>query len=231
MKKSWSRIKAAVTGYNYGQALEKIAFTTIGLLLALWINNWNDQRKALKEERELLAEIKVGLLQDQADINQTAFGHGVRAEAADLILRHIEQQLPETDSLRDAFQYLYGFSFLLANTGGYETLKSKGLETIRTDSLRMLIVTLYDVDYERVRGYEDFNSYTYRNIGMPFYYETLSRRKTNLTALNWPELRLNNKFRELIIFVSYGNHMLEDEYKTLEKKVVHIMDLIDRELE
>jgi Family of unknown function (DUF6090) len=230
MKKSLFRIKTAIWNYGYGQAIEKIAFTTIGLLLALWINNWNDQRKARKDERELLAEIRSGLLQDKKDIQETATGYALRATATELVIKHIELNLPETDSLRDAFQYLHGFSFLLANTGAYETLKSRGSETIKSDSLRVLIATLYDVDYERVKEYEEFSNHIYKQVGLPLYYQTLSRRQYDLKALNWPQLRRNNTFREVVLFTSYNCSQLNAEYLKLGQSVDRIIAMIDQEL-
>jgi hypothetical protein len=231
MKKTFLRIKNAVLNYGYLQAIEKIAFTTIGLLLALWINNWNDGRKAHREERELLAEIRVGLIQDKKDIHETAYGYQLRKNGCNTILKHIFEQLPESDTLNDAFQYLHGYSFLLANTGGYETLKSKGLETIQNDSLRGRITTLYDVDYERVKEYEGYVNKIYIEQGTPKFYATLSRTERDLKAVNWQSLQKDNVFIELIQFLNYSNQQLSDEYSQLERRVSQIIGMIDKEIE
>ena len=43
----------------------------------------------------------------------------------------------------------------IQNTSGYETLKSKGLELIQTDSLRTEIISLYEFDYTILRKLEE----------------------------------------------------------------------------
>lgn len=43
----------------------------------------------------------------------------------------------------------------MQNIAGYETLKSKGLELIKNDSLRLKIITLYEYDYNTLQKFEE----------------------------------------------------------------------------
>ena len=43
----------------------------------------------------------------------------------------------------------------IQNISGYETLKSKGLETIKNDSLRVKIINLYEFDYQVMKKFEE----------------------------------------------------------------------------
>ncbi|MDX1910791.1 MAG: hypothetical protein SFV22_04860, partial [Saprospiraceae bacterium] len=106
-------------------AAEKIGFTTLGILLALWINNWDESRKKREIEKETLLEIKAGLEQDRLDLKETIFGYESRVENVTRLFNYLERPTPPPDSLATAMSQLIGFSFLLANTAAYETLKSR----------------------------------------------------------------------------------------------------------
>lgn len=43
----------------------------------------------------------------------------------------------------------------IQNVAGYETLKSKGLEFVKNDSLRLKIISLYEYDYNTLRKLEE----------------------------------------------------------------------------
>ena len=47
---------------------------------------------------------------------------------------------------------------MVQNKSGYESLKSRGLETIKNDTLRSKIIDLYEVDYELARKFNEEHS-------------------------------------------------------------------------
>ena len=47
------------TGKYLKYALGEILLVMIGILLALQVNNWNEQRKDLLEEQKILAQLKI----------------------------------------------------------------------------------------------------------------------------------------------------------------------------
>jgi hypothetical protein len=52
----------------------------------------------------------------------------------------------DKDSLPIFYHFLTRDFITIQNTSGYQTLKSKGLETIKNDSLRRNIIDLYEVN-------------------------------------------------------------------------------------
>ena len=53
-----------------------------------------------------------------------------------------------SDSLMTYYRDLTRDFISIQNTAGYETLKSRGLELIKNDSLRLQIITLYEYNYK-----------------------------------------------------------------------------------
>ena len=123
----------------------------IGILLALQINTWNEDRKSTEYQRELLSEIRLSLQKD-IDHNTNvalpwidrflAYGdtvlmlYGAPNSRMDTVNKHLSMMLRSPD-----FAY---------NTGAYQTLKSNGLEQITNERLREEIITFYDFELPRI---------------------------------------------------------------------------------
>ena len=56
-------------------ATGEIVLVVIGILIALQINNWNEQRKERKLEVQIYTELKSDLLQTRNDINEAISKH------------------------------------------------------------------------------------------------------------------------------------------------------------
>lgn len=134
-------------------ALGEIILVVIGILIALSINNWNEERKAREFEHKMLTEIETALEEDieyfKNNIN--------RLERLD---SSIENMLLLIDNKAVFIDSLYnrprGRSYYLAtgiiyryNPGPYEALKATGVDKIRNDSLRKELIYLYDFEYPR----------------------------------------------------------------------------------
>lgn len=222
----WIKIRA----YKYTEALEKIAFTTLGLLLALWINNWNDALKQQKIERQTLLEIKSGLQQDERDIDETLSGFGYRYGGAKYLLQHLGDSSSPSPQMLNYFNAINGYSFLLANTGAYETLKSRGIETISNDSLRIAIATLYDVDYERIQNFDAFSIKFYTEHILPYLHKHFRQTEHGLTPLDFPFIQQDNVYREMVQYSCYSSDNALRDYQALKLKVGRIVAQIEAEL-
>lgn len=221
---------AALRRYDYRGAFEKIAFTTIGLWLALFINNWNDGRKQRRDERELLHELRTALRQDSGDVADTQRGFEYRLKGCRVVLDNLSDTATVTDSLCEYFQFLDGYSFLLANTGPYETLKSRGFELIQNDSLRLSVTTLYDVKYEAVLQLEKYYTQFYANQLVPVLLSELRRTDRGLEPVDWPRLRSDNRFRQTLLVTQHNNEFLLQGYQNLALKINRLLRQLDREL-
>ena len=136
-------------------AMGEIVLVVIGILIALSINNWNDQRKETKIENKILVEISNGLSQDLLDIKLNTKGHNDGLKAIGYWHKIFTNTQVDTDSISDYYQYLTRNFNSIQNKSGYESLKSRGLELIKDDSLRIQIIQLYEQDYSQVRKLEE----------------------------------------------------------------------------
>lgn len=127
----------------------------VAVISAFALNNWNDNRNDRNAENKILTEIKNGLAKDIEDMCLNELGHKMGIDAVNYFRNILADKPASKDSMMFHYFNLTRDFVSAQNISGYETLKSKGLELIRNDSLRTKIVSLYEYDYNTLRKLEE----------------------------------------------------------------------------
>ena len=123
------------TGQYFKYAFGEIFLVVIGILIALQINNWNEQRKNQAFEKESLIQIHANLLKDKLTLGQLKI-NGVNAIiSTDKILGQY-LAIDKTDSIKYWLGDIIQFDRFQPLTNAYEVLKSKGLDQVSNKQLR-----------------------------------------------------------------------------------------------
>ena len=133
-------------GKYFKYAIGEILLVVIGILLALQINNWNENRKADIFEKNILKELVATIDKDIEFFNGLEKRIKNKDSAIDNLLyaRAGKRTFTEEKLQDDIFWAGAGIIFSY-NKGPYETLKSSGLDRIKTDSVRSKITNYYEV--------------------------------------------------------------------------------------
>ena len=128
-------------------AIGEIVLVVIGILIALGINNWNETKKILNKEKILLAELKSNL-----ESNLMRLGHDIKIQnrgawCIDFLIDHFENKRPFNDSIAKYLQEGNYAPDVILTSSSFETLKSTGLDLIKSDTLRQEIINLFEVTY------------------------------------------------------------------------------------
>ena len=158
------------TGKYLKYAIGEILLVVIGILLALQINNWNEQRKDSRAETNLLMglqnEFKINLekIDSAIDLNQKNVDACFRI--TELIRENsLEKQTVTLDSLLGRLGMLASFDARRAVTD--EIINSGKLDILRNDTLRVLI-TRWPALLEEAKEDIGFTVNNYNNNLMPF---------------------------------------------------------------
>jgi len=128
-------------------AIGEIFLLVIGILIALQINNWNNNNIERNLESNMLNEILVNLEKDIFNLNSKITYNENRIKHNSIVLEHLIFKTPLTDSLRFSYARLSGRGTFEPITVAYENLQSKGINIVQNDSLRISISELYDFKY------------------------------------------------------------------------------------
>jgi len=132
------------TGKYLKYAIGEIALVVIGILIALSINNWNEERKSSKLEIKILKELNNDLKTNFAEVDETFNTTNNRQVSTVLIFDYFKNKYPVDDSLKQAFEIInMDGLFNVANTA-YKFIENQGVNTLSNDSIRIRITEMYE---------------------------------------------------------------------------------------
>ncbi len=140
-------------------ALGEIFLVTIGILIALQVNNWNENRKTGIFEDEILSLIDQNLTRDSVLITAELQNAILAVQFTDSILNQVERGIYD-ERLNVWMGKVVTFERFKSQSSAFEVLKSKGIETISDKELQLNLISYYDETlfrvYEALNDVEDF---------------------------------------------------------------------------
>jgi len=128
-------------------AIGEIFLVVIGILIALQINNWNQNRIERKIEKRLLGELIENLEFNEKNLRSDIEEEYKSMDATKEVLKILDNRLAYHESMDYFFgRAQYSPDILLSSTA-FHSIQSKGFDIIASDSLRNAIITLFDNDY------------------------------------------------------------------------------------
>lgn len=222
-------------------AIGEIFLVSIGILIALQANNWNEQRKSKIQELELLKSLKIELERDLSDIDLNVSIQKRVMASGNLLLQKMEEDAPYSDSLAIHFSRTMLPTNFLHSTSTFETIKSKGVDLISNLKVRNKTIEVFDSHYkfflQEQSGFHDFMQFGLMNIFPGRFTESYSydlystNYEGKLTPVNFSDLAQDGEF--LYFFKSYLNRnmvFVEVNYGSLRAQVTLLLDLLEEEI-
>ena len=145
-------------------AIGEIVLVVIGILIALSINNWNQNKIETKKEIFHLENILNNL---QDDLNNQIIPCVEKTENQIRGFKLLKSGFYENDnisndSIRQLFFQFLGQWDLVLNTVAFDNLKSTGIDILSNDKIKTELLTLYGNNYKYVKNlqaYYDMSHY------------------------------------------------------------------------
>jgi len=155
-------------------ALGEIMLVVFGILIALQVNNWNEQRIERTREVKILREISNDLQSNYVEIEEIYQSIDQKLSDINRVLSLIEQNqfTRENDTLLYVYNDYGTGIFNSANTG-YQFLQSNGLGIISNDSLRISVTDMYEREFRNIHLREEIQLQLYNNVVDPFVHANL----------------------------------------------------------
>jgi len=214
-------------------AIGEIILVVIGILIALSINNWNNDQNLRRTEVALLKEMKKNLETDLVDIQWNINNNKTKLNANEIVLESLKNSESYNDTLNFYYGNLWGGTYFSKNTSAYDNLKSIGFHIIKNDSLRIRITKLYSTKYNYLDILEeDFLDNFFSAKLQPLIISNIITDTTWISAkpINQMELAMNHEFKETLKINIFWIEYMIDLYEEIGQDVVTLINQIDNEI-
>lgn len=213
-------------------AIGEILLITIGILIALNLNNWNQDQNAKAIEIKTLQEIHSGLSDDLKDLQFSYLFYRNGKKSSDILISHFKNRLPYNDTLDSHFGKIGLFAVLSVRIGPFETLKSRGMETITNDSLRLKIANLYDLHYKTIVEYQNIHIANYSGTRKMFLHKFKNLREyESASPINYEKLLNDTVFINTIKLSSDESSFSLYVYELTIAKCKELLFEIEQEID
>lgn len=237
------------TAKYFKYAIGEIFLVVIGILIALQINNWNENRKLNQLQVQILKEIKSDLFHTKKDIISTVEKHKKRVTQTQFLLNAIHNKVPYSDSIYRAFADSGYDSEIIPKTSSFENLKTIGLNTVSNDSLRIAITTAFQLSFSRLKNdFQEANSefdisnmlhpYQIKYMKIDFSNHVIQPRKYsdslklfNLKILNYDEFLNDSELFKILQLSMYTRSNLIDNQMEVVEEIDTVSEQIEKELQ
>jgi hypothetical protein len=133
------------TGKYLKYAIGEIVLVVIGILIALQINTWNENKKKTVLEIKHLKELKSDIVETLKDVNKDVKYQNKNIQSILYLQDFFFNKIPYHDSLSYHFYRTIEDSQLYPKTAALESIKSIGLDIISNDSLRLGVTGFFQI--------------------------------------------------------------------------------------
>ena len=224
------------TGKYLKYAIGEIVLVMIGILLALQVNNWNENRKSEEKELKLLIELKDDLIETKNDLLTDIERISPILETTNTLYKAIlGHQISAADPYKLPQGYLIQYPVLYPKLSALEAIQSEGISIISNDKLRKEITDFYQLHLKRVAWAEEQVEELNIKVLKPYLNTNSSYGSKCKDCVDLYELSRTNKGTPAHYYLlSHADdelvHMLKDNFvwlRLLNRRYLALSDTID----
>lgn len=184
----------------------EIVLVVIGILIALQVNNWNNQKKDREKEIYYLNSIKTSIALSQNELDRVISDAALISASADTLfqmLAHQKYELLQGELLDSLLFNAADYSMISLNDGGIrEVLNTGALDIIHDEKIRVSLAS-WDEHIHKIRKFEEETQYHSRN-----YFKFLNDYMDfSLSVTKAPSLVIPSKKEDLLLNPSLRNYL------------------------
>tara|TARA_R110000787_G_scaffold70646_15_gene157131 strand:+ start:21235 stop:21993 length:759 start_codon:yes stop_codon:yes gene_type:complete len=142
------------TGKYFKYAIGEVLLVVVGILIAVQINNWNENKNSRIREIKTLSQLNEDFKENFKEISGIKEYMAGTISAGRKIINHLENETKVTDSLRFWVERYSGANiFNKANTT-YKNIENSEENIITNDSIRLQITLMYETEFENIHKRE-----------------------------------------------------------------------------
>jgi len=222
------------TGKYFKYAIGEIVLVVIGILIALSINNWNENRIKSNKETTILVNIHKEFKENKIQLEEKVKMHiREHKSCAKIISLFPITSKPEPVVLDSLSRYLWnsygGYTFDPSQTSINALTSTSSFDIISNPELRNLLISWSDLvkDYQEDERYNKvfimnhYEVYISKHFGWNFNFKDERNDFKALQSLEF-EYLVKKKY-DLLNWILYENYLLKKVQETLDK-IIELSD-------
>lgn len=149
-------------------AVGEILLVVIGILIALQINNWNEEKKIDRMVSQALSEIREDLVQDTLTLQSRITLQLAEFEAQTRIVDALTRQTLNGEEHRSDLGKLMLVRETVLLRNGYDYLKELGVSHLNHPELRQTLLQYYEHDYTMIRMDLQNDEFEFEDVWLPY---------------------------------------------------------------
>lgn len=180
-------------------ALGEILLVVFGILIALQINQWQQNKQLRTTEIRMLQELEINLNTNLDVLTGVIEWESEMIKNIEYIFNHFQSSKPINDTLIEYMGRIGWVEELQIVNSTYETLKSMGMEIISSDSLRVNISQLFEVDYQKeVAWVNSIANAQLTTITYPMIITQFTRKGEQVVPRHFQELKTDLEYNGML---------------------------------
>ena len=211
-------------------AIGEIVLVVLGILIALQINNWNEQRKVDGEILKTLTEIRSNLISDSLRIRETRIKKAEDINIQYTVIHKLESKNIPYDSIEYHLGRVMIARRIVLVDNGYQMMKKYGLEQLRNQELRNELINYYTNSTKTINDDTADDDYEFLTVFLPYV-------RNHFLDYNWSKRGVPADFELLKsdqYFLTSLKSNIKNEESTLEalqngaRKIQEILPILDK---
>ncbi len=218
-------------------AVGEIILVVIGILIALSINNWNEQRKKVQKEIGMLIDLKSDIQENILNLETGIPYLETSMNSNFKLIEYYEKKTSYNDSLIHDFSEIFTYWDPDFTYAAFENLKTQGVNLVANDILRKSIINLFEVemdilDVSEMNRLDALNETLVIPLQKKYFYRdyTSSKKVWPLLPMQYSNMMKDPEFYSACSEYAYRQHRSIMRFEAFNKKSQNVITQIDREL-
>ena len=206
-------------------AIGEIALVMIGILLALQVNNWNEQRKLKREIADVLIEVRSNLISDSLNIHQTYIERAEDINIQSTVINALENGNIPYDSLEYHLGRVLIYRRIVLIDNGYQLMKKFGLERLNNKELKNKLMNYYTTSIKEIYDDTADDEHEFFTVYLPYI-------RNHFLDWEWTERGIPADFEQLksdqyfLTSLKLNITNIKDTLKALERGANNIKQIL-----
>lgn len=213
----------------------------IGILIALQVDNWNEERKLKAMQHEVLSDLRADLIESREELEKGLALNRHTVDQYRIIMDAVVRDEPSSAKIDSAARYLPNWHSPFFTSTTYENIKNNEINIIDNDQLRKQISNLYEQqfvflqeDYDKVE-WSIQNSIKIQIINRYLWFKdeghvTLQMIKPGVNPVDFESMKSDPEFIHLVSLLILTRKGGIHQYEEVIRLINDVVNSIDVEL-